>query len=485
MSKSDIVFNLEYKTPKNKRVGITKWIGYASQKQKADSSSIDEYNLLKDYALYSNKETYLTENDETFLWTSNGDILKKDAINKLKNMEEKGIFWRGFLSFPSDFALDHGLITKIDFYSLTNNIMPSLITDMGLDINNVEWLCSLHRDTAKHPHIHFCIYEKVPTKTTGFYQKSVLYKCKSNIANYLIDNQKFYELRDKTFTNITGTITKEELDKIRSQRLFSDKYRKELNKMLLDFYSTLPKSGRLQYNSKNMTIYKNDLDVIIKYILLHDSVKYEYAKYLRLLEQHQRELNQLYGASSSNKNKKYYNDQLNKLYSKIGNEILKEFKLYQSLDFMNREKKFLQKHINELNFKSRNDYAKEETRLSIAKDLYKICMLAGLNDNQTKKVFERWIKNSHYHYKVDFLLKDVSSLNIEMTTKELYDALKKLGYDSNRYNKFKSKYFYRELNYKRFINQAVNHLMYELSEEEKQIIEELQYELEEDYKYKN
>lgn len=112
-------------------------------------------------------------------------------------------------------------------------------------------------------------------------------------------------------------------------------------------------------------------------------------------------------------------------------------------------------------------------------------MLAGLNDNQTKKVFERWIKNSHYHYKVDFLLKDVSSLNIDMTTKELYDALKKLGYDSNRYNKFKSKYFYRELNYKRFINQAVNHLMYELSEEEKQIIEELQYELEEDYKYKN
>ena len=44
-----------------------------------------------------------------------------------------------------------------------------------------------------------------------------------------------------------------------------------------------------------------------------------------------------------------------------------------------------------------------------------------------------------------------------------------------------NKNFYRELNYKRFINQAVNHLMYELDQEEKQIISEMQYELDGDY----
>ena len=37
------------------------------------------------------------------------------------------------------------------------------------------------------------------------------------------------------------------------------------------------------------------------------------------------------------------------------------------------------------------------------------------------------------------------------------------------------------INYKRFINQAVNHLMYELDQEEKQIISEMQYELDGDY----
>ena len=481
MSKSAIVFNMEYKTPKNKSVGLSKWISYASQKQKADSSSIDEYNLLKDFALYSNKETYLTEDDETFLWTSNGDILKKDALAKVKDMSNKGLFWRGFISFPSDFALEHGLVTKIDFYSLTNNIMPSLIVDMGLDINNVEWLCALHRDTPSHPHIHFCIYEKIPTKKIGQYPKSVIYNCKSNIANYLIDNRKFYELRDQTFTNITGSISKNELNKIRSQRLFSDKYRKELNKMLLNFYDTLPKKGRLQYNSKNMIMYKKDLDSIIEYILLHDSVKYDYAKYLRLFETHQKELNDLYGQSDSNKNRKYYNDQLNRLYAKIGNEILQNYKRYQAMSFMDREKEFLKKHIQELDFKSRSDYVKDDTKKNIAKDLYKICTIAGLNNNQMKKVFQRWLKKSKYDYDVDSLIMSVSSLDCDMSIKEYYDALKKLGYDSTRYNKLKNKNFYRELNYKRFINQAVNHLMYELDQEEKQIISEMQYELDGDY----
>mgnify|MGYP001855971649 CR=1 FL=1 len=61
MSKSDIVFQINYKKCKNKKLGIKSWLDYASKKQKADSSSIDEYNLLKDYALFSDKKTYLNE----------------------------------------------------------------------------------------------------------------------------------------------------------------------------------------------------------------------------------------------------------------------------------------------------------------------------------------------------------------------------------------------------------------------------------------
>ena len=476
MSKSDIVFQINYKKCKNKKLGIKSWLDYSSKKQKADSSSIDEYNLLKDYALFSDKETYLNESYETYLWTNNGDVLKKDAITKLDD-SSSGFFWRGFLSFPPDFAINHGLITKADYYSLSNKVITSLILDMGLNLNNVTWYCALHRDT-NHPHIHFCIYENKVTRTNPTISKMCYKNFRSNVGNYLVDYQKFYELRDKTFTNITGTVSLSELNKIKKQRLFSDKYRSNLNKMLLDLYSKLPATGRLQYNSHNIDSFRDDLNKIIEFILLHDSVKYDYAKYLKMLNKHQKELNSLYGMTADNQKRKYYEDQKRRLYSKIGNEILANYKRYQSTDFMERESKFLNKHINELNFKSRKDYAKDETRISIAKDLYKICVLANLNDKQTKKVFEKWIRNSGYLYDVNALLSSIKSSDTTMSTKELYDALKRLGYSSNRYNKFKSKNFYQELNYKRFINQAINSLYYEMDREEKEILENMEYELE-------
>ena len=357
MSKSDIVFQLQYKKCKNKKLGIKSWMDYASRKQKADASSIDEYNLLKDYALFSDKKTYLDESYETYLWSNEGDVLKKDELDKI-NDTNNGVFWRGFLSFPSDFAINHGLITKADYYSLSNQVIPQLILDMELNLNNVSWYCSLHRDTSKHPHIHFCIFEKNPAKSNPTVPKYCFKNFKSNVANYLVDYQKFYELRDKSFSDITGKIDLQELNKIKNQRLFSDKYRKDLNKLLLKLYDELPSTGRLQYNSKNMNLYRKDLDAIIDFILSHDSVKYDYANYLKLLDKHQKELNTLYGNSKSNQERKYYNDQKNRLYSKIGNEILANYKKYQAMDFMQREKNFLNKNISSLNFRSRGDYAK-------------------------------------------------------------------------------------------------------------------------------
>ena len=164
------------------------------------------------------------------------------------------------------------------------------------------------------------------------------------------------------------------------------------------------------------------------------------------------------------------------MYSKIGNEILFNYKIYQSTGFMNREKDFISKHINDLKFKSR-DYKKQDTINDIAKELYKICQLANLNYNQTLKVFTNWIKKSNYNQDPSSLLRMSTTLDTEMSTAEYYNVLKKLGYNSDRYNKIKEKYFYQELNYKKFINQAMNYLSYELEREEKEIINQIEHEL--------
>ena len=89
-----------------------------------------------------------------------------------------------------------------------------------------------------------------------------------------------------------------------------------------------------------------------------------------MLDKHQKELNSLYGMSLSNRERKYYEDQKQRLYSKIGNEILDNFKKYQSKDFMEREKLFLRKNIMDFHFRSKKEYVKDETKKDIAKGLY-------------------------------------------------------------------------------------------------------------------
>lgn len=477
MSNSSIVVRTRYKQSIGTNKHLSKWLNYVSKKEKADPTSLDEKNILNEYFALADKDSFLFEKCESFVWDKNGDINPKELI-KNNQIDETGFIWNLVISFPPEFAINKGLITKSDYYDLTKNIMPPLITDMGLKLDNTIWLASLHRNTD-NPHIHICIVEKNKTASKGFIPKYAIKNLKSNIGNYLIDNTKFYKLRDKEFSTITGGISLKELTKIKTQKLYSDKFRKTLNQKLLSLYKKLPSKGRLQYNSKNMKQHKQELDNIIHYILNHDTIKYNYANYLRLLEEHQKELNSLYGMSIENKNKKYYNEQLNRLYTKIGNEILTNYKIFKSMNLMEQEKSFLSKHIKELKFKSRNDYAKDETKIKIANDLYKLCIMANLNNYETKRVFERWIKNSKYDFNFDDLAKTFNVFEYEINSTEYYSILRKLGYDYNKYIKLKNTYFYKEMNYKSIINKAINHLMYELEYEEKQIISDIQYQLEE------
>ena len=480
MSKSSLVVRTKYQKCKDLKNDISKTISYISDKRKADSNTIDEYDILKDYIIHADNDAYLYEDKECFTWSINGDVNAKDDLKEIKELDTSGILWSLVLSFEPEFAVDKGLITKLDYYNLTKRIMPQLLVDMGLKLNNTTWYCSLHRNT-KHPHLHISFFEHKKTISNPKIPYHCIHKLKSNISNYLIDNEKFYKLRDKEFKSIVGNISLKELTRINEQKLYSDKFRNELNRILLNFYDKLPSTGRLQFNSTNMDLYRDDLKLIIDYILMHDSVKYSYAKYLKLLNEHQKELRAIFG-SSKNPEKNYYNNQLNKLYSKIGNEILKNYKKYMSQNNIEREIEFLKKHILDLKFKSRS-YTKQKTIYNIAKGLYWLCDISGLNINQTRIVFENWIKRSNYELgvSVDEYISSIDISNISKDIYNYYNIMKKLGYDFDRFSKYKSKNFYQEINYKMFINKAINHIMYEIEKEEEKIEKQIEYELEEKY----
>ncbi len=470
MSTSNIIVKVRYQNVANRGLSIKRWGSYVSKKEKADSVPLDQNNSLVDYLNYSDNDSFLLEKEENFLWTDNGDINLGDLLNNV--IDDKGLIWDMVISFNQNFAFNNGLITKKDFYDLSKKIMPTFLVNLGFDLNNVSWFAGLHRNT-NNPHIHLVFFEHKIHNHFKVIPQANIKELKSVINNYLIDNTKFYELRDNQFKNITNLISIDELTKVKNQKLFPDKYRRDLNKMLLELYSKLPKKGRLQYNSKNMDSYRTELNFIIDYILMNDPIKTNYQFYYNLLEEHQKELIANYGYSEANKNNKYIEDQKNKLYSKIGNEILNNFKIYDSKDAIDREITFLKKHIYEMKFKS-NEYNID----SKGKSLYKICTLCSLNSHQISKVFKNWMNNSNYNNDLESVITTSKNSNMEISISEYYKILKQLGYDFERYSKFKNKNFYKELNYKVFINRANKHLMYEYEREQKSIEKELEYELE-------
>lgn len=471
MNNSSIITRVRYQTCTDLKYQTSKAISYIGDKKKADSTSIDEFNIVQDYSSFTDTDSYLKEKKEQFIWSMDGDVDAKVNLKEIAT-DPSGYLWSLVISFDQDFALNNGLITKIDYYNLTKSILPYFFVSSGFDLNNLTWYCSKHDNTA-HPHLHIIFFEHHKKITNPSISQSAIYGLRSSIANYLVDNKNFYLLRDETYKNIIGDIDLKELTKIKKQRLFSDKFRKELNNKLFDFYKILPEKGRLQYNSKNMIPYKEELNKIIEYILLHDSVKYTYSKYLNILKQHQQELESVYGKS---KYRNYYENQLNKLYSKIGNEILNNFKVYNSKDKTQKELEFLKKHIVDMNFKSK-PYSKESTIISTGKELYKLCIESDLNSQEIKKVFHKWIINSNYDYNVETMLGLCKVNNTELSSSDYYKILRKLGYNYNRYKKYKDKNFYKELDYKIMLNRAFNHLYFDLEQQEKMIENEIEYDL--------
>ena len=119
MSNSNIIIRTQYQQCKNLKKSISKTISYITDKRKADSSSIDEYDLLRDYTLFTNNDSYLFEDKEAFAWSIDGDIDAKKDLKEIKNLDESGTLWSLIISFQPDFALNNGLVTKLDYYNLT------------------------------------------------------------------------------------------------------------------------------------------------------------------------------------------------------------------------------------------------------------------------------------------------------------------------------------------------------------------------------
>lgn len=463
---SNIVVRVRYKKDTNFQRLVGGWSKYVS-KDGADGKTLKDFSTTDDLL---NKEFNLFDDtkdmDTNYIWGKNGDTTKYEILKDLPK-DKSGKMWTLVLSFPPQFAIDSGLRTKQDYYMLTKAIIPKLILDNDMDLTNTCWYASSHIDTD-NPHLHICLFEKEQRYKKDTLNKKSIKFLKSNIASYLIDNTSFYKEQDYLFLGLDYKIRKTNFTKVEQDLFFSDKFRKSLNKDLLNLYKKLPKKGRLQYNSKNLNKCRDDLDRIIDKILYHDKIKYDFEKYYHHLEEIEREQKKMYGNS---KNNNYIENKMNRLYSKIGNDILYNYKVYNSTDFLKHQKEFLKVNIMNMDFRSRN-LKKNSTILKHATELYKLGKLADLSDSEIKILINKWVKKSNINIDPNLIFGSIKTSKEDINATDFYKALSHLGYSKERYDNYKNKSFYKSVRFKQFIKNANYYLLVE-SKKEEEFLQEL------------
>jgi hypothetical protein len=454
-----IVARFQYKAVDDLKVKLSKWNNYSANRAKADDSQVSN-DLLTE-------SDFLHKDSKTLAWNIDGDIDVLEDIKTRNYLNRKGSVWELMFSFEEAFLDEVGLVYKIDFYNMTKRIIPKILIKNNINPSNVDWYSVLHLNTD-NKHLHIILFQKEEKFELTKMSKHNIINLRSIVINDLLNNSEFYKEKNKNINEIRKAIGENDLSIAKKRIGFTSAYRKCLNQKLLHLYQDLKDKGRLQYNSINMKEDKEKINEIIEFILGHNSLKYKYEIFYNNLLKYEKLLNKTYG----NLNTDYIQNQTDKLYDGIGNEILKNYKVYNGLSFFDNEKLFLKNNIMDFKFKS-SAYKDEKTFLKFATNLYRLSILVELNSSQTIKLFNDWKRRSNYEFDTNVFLSFLAKKEFGMFTKEEYfKALRSLGFNHKKYISTKSRDFYKEVEYHKFFNQALNNLMYENEKVEQKILEE-------------
>jgi hypothetical protein len=244
-------------------------------------------------------------------------------------------------------------------------------------------------------------------------------------------------------------------------------FKSNIDVKLERLYKQLPKNHRLQYNSLNLNKVRPLIDEIVTEILNNKKVFNSYKSYYNTLDEIHYQNRQYYGYS---KDDNYIDNNIKKLYSKIGNEILKEFKNYKSEIYLSHQTEFLSNNIFKLNLKS-NNTLNEEQKLKTGVSLYKI---ANYYNFDSKRLIKRWYSNSKFSGNFNDYYPSVETKiktnNSPLSTTEFIRTFNNMGISSSRYNKLKSKYYFKKILVNKLLQTALDHIQYENERIEKEIV---------------
>lgn len=258
---------------------------------------------------------------------NNYDFLPtNEFIKKNKDFEEaknnKSLLWKGVFSFDDEFLKENNILKitskgkrSIDDVALKKYTRASInefIKKGDFIADNTVFMGGIHYNTD-NIHVHFALAEKEATKTRGLVDKSTLEKTKSTLVNGMTRDIEIYK-KLKILE-----------EKIKAQQKKSLKVDK-LTAQMKEIKELLPPKGRIQYNSRNIS--PELKEKVNKYIEMCLVDIEEYKAYISKLKIQEERQKKYYGKPSNS----YLNTKKNRLFSELGNEILKSARDYR-MDF--------------------------------------------------------------------------------------------------------------------------------------------------------
>lgn len=337
---STLFFNTRYKTIASFS-DFTDCIDYFNRDDRADKNLLSQNNYsqeAEDMMSY-----YFYRKGSSGCFDFNGDKSYETIMEEFQTYHPSYI-WQSIISFTKEDAVEFNLKDKKDFAALTNKVVMKMSQEKGIPLRDVAWGGFYHVNTD-HPHVHFYFYDKKHPLDNGLFSKKSIEKIRSIIGREVLDRTLLLKSKEDASRKVIEDMRSILNDKIflkqlkdyRTQRTPqcmdyihpSFKLKAEVFHQFISLVDKLPRKGRLSYNAHVMDDFREDINQLVKLFLTQNGLKEDFRVYSRLLDEIYQSNEELYGQGK--RNIEYRDDQMSRLYSVLGNAVIKMVKSYRDM----------------------------------------------------------------------------------------------------------------------------------------------------------
>lgn len=356
--KPGVILNMAFDQPQEVE-SYTGYIDYISR----DEAAVTSYTGYQDYMENPQKGQGLFSADSLSLSPDERRWFKE----LFQIAQDNGsLLWRPIISFDNEWLTENGLydaetntVDRNRLVEYTRKAMSRMLQKEGLDSSAI-WMAAVHNNTD-NIHIHIAIVEPFPQRRSmtidgknqirGKFKRSSLEAAKSAMVNSVLQQSQENQL--------INHIIRERIIQGKKDRMLSSD--PEFSRAFLALLAELPPDRRLwHYNMNAMEPYRPMLNNLSS-LYIQRYHKEDYLQLQSLIRKQETKYGRAYGQGNNTKNNFAKNKEAD-LYSRLGNQILREMSNYQ------QEKEKEQRKTEQLLKKSRRNL--ERAKQSVSKHLH-------------------------------------------------------------------------------------------------------------------